>query len=128
MDRVPNGNFKATGTYVVIDSDSDSDAEGNRAFSLHDIVLSFMDSGKIHPPFNMCFIPFVIELLTFYACQTRHFFCSQLYFFSYMMSCLSAFLPNTIFYSRSTLEHSDEEKKRIHCMFEMIVCDHSSEF
>jgi DNA-directed RNA polymerase II subunit RPB4 len=28
MDRVPNGNYKATGTYVVIDSDSDSDAEG----------------------------------------------------------------------------------------------------
>jgi hypothetical protein len=74
MDRVPNGKYKATGTYVVIDSDSDSDAEGNRAFSLHDIVLSFMDWGKIHPPFNMCFIPFMIELLTFYACQTRHFF------------------------------------------------------
>jgi hypothetical protein len=45
-----------------------------------------------------------------------------------MMSFLSAFLPNTIFYSRNTLEHSDEEKKRIHCMFEMIVCDRCSDF
>jgi hypothetical protein len=76
----------------------------------------------------MCFIPFMIEILTFFACKQDIFFCSHVYFFSYMMSFLSAFLPNTIFYSRNTLEHSDEEKKRVHCMFEMIVCDHSSDF
>jgi hypothetical protein len=67
MDRVPNGKYKATGTYVVINSDSNSVTEGNRAFSRHAIVLLFMESGKIHPPFNMCFIPFMIEILTFYA-------------------------------------------------------------
>jgi hypothetical protein len=44
MDRVPNGKYKATETYVVIDANSDSVTEGNRTFSLHDIVLLFMDS------------------------------------------------------------------------------------
>jgi hypothetical protein len=84
MDRVPNGKYKTTRTYVVIDSDSDSVTEGNRAFSLHDIVLLFMDSGKIHPPFNMCFIPFMIESVAFYACQARHFFLfSSVFLFIY---------------------------------------------
>jgi hypothetical protein len=56
MDGVPNGKYKASATYVVLDSsDSDSDSEGNNAFSLLDIVLSFHGLVKFILPLIFVF-------------------------------------------------------------------------